>query len=434
MVGMALLSVFGIVLAAGPAHAEFLAGTARASITPLEAGIPTQLGGYGARNGQPATGVHDTIHAKVIVLGSGESRAAIVGLDICTTPWSLLEETVKKANVPGLTTETVLLCASHCHAGLEGMSMDRNNVLGNPHIGIFSEPVLEFVSDRIAGALREAAARLEPVTAGTGVAPLRGMNRNRRHEGAPTDEDLTVLRLDRADGSPLAVVVNYTAHGTIMTEDIMQVSGGWAGAMQRTLEDLLGGDVTCVYTNGSEGDVAPKGYTGGSRFEMAEQYGRRVALAAGRLSEAIVTGPVRDFAMLSDRVVLPPRQASPDFMKIAGDEYNVDASQLDLALQVLFPAEAPIYGLRVDDFHLITVPGEPITAIGLAIKQALRAGGANHPVIASTTNAHIGYILTKEEYALSGYEVTASFYGDTLGAVFVEGASKLADRLTGVKP
>lgn len=430
MIGREVLTLFCALLVTSVTHAEFLAGTARASITPLEVGIPTQLGGYGERNGAPATGIHDTIFAKVLVMKSGETMTALVGLDICTTPWSLLEETVAKAAVLGLTTDTVLLSASHDHGGLEGMAMDRNNVLGNPHIGIFSEAMLEFVSDRVAGALKEAASRLEPVTAGTGVAPLRGMNRNRRHEGAPTDEDLTLLRLDRANGTPLAVVVNYTAHGTIMTEKEMEISGDWAGAMQRTLEDLIGGDVTCVYTNGSEGDVAPRGYTGGSRYEMAEQYGRRVGIAASKLSAAIVTGPVKDFSILTEKVVLPAKQASPDFMKIAGQEYGVDAAQLGMALEVLFPSEAPLYGLRVNDFHMITVPGEPITAIGFAIKQALRNGGAGHPVIASTTNAHIGYILTKEEYALSGYEVTASFYGDTLGEVFVKGASEFAARLT----
>ena len=49
------------------AQAELKAGVACVSITPLEAGLPTQLGGYGDRNGRPAEGVHDTINAKAIV-------------------------------------------------------------------------------------------------------------------------------------------------------------------------------------------------------------------------------------------------------------------------------------------------------------------------------------------------------------------------------
>lgn len=410
------------------ARAELLAGTARASITPLEAGIPTQLGGYGERNGVPATGIHDTIWAKVVVLKSGDSLAALVGLDICTTPRSLVEEALAQAALPGLTYENVIMSASHDHAGLEGMSMDRNNVLGNPHIGIFSEDVLNFVAARVATALKEAHGRLEPVTAGTGVVPLHGMNRNRRHEGAPTDEDMTIVRLDRANGTPLALLVNYTAHGTIMTEEIMEISGGWAGVMQRTVEDLVGDDVLCLYTNGSEGDVSPAGYTGGSRFEMAEQYGRRVGIAANKLAQTIQTGPVTEFAVMTHSVALPERVPAPDFLKIAGDEYKVNEEQLAMALQVLFPSETPLYGLRINDYCMITIPGEPITDIGIAIKEALREGGSSHPVIAACTNDHIGYILTKEEYHLSGYEVTASFYGDGLGEIFVrEGAAFAAD-------
>ncbi len=426
---IAVALLFGVLIS-GVCHADLMAGTARASITPLEADIPTQLGGYGERNGVPATGIHDTIWAKVVVLQSGDALAALVGLDICTTPRSLVEATLEKAAIPGLTYDNVIMSASHDHAGLEGMSMDRNNVLGNPHIGLFSEDVLNFVSDRVALALKEAFGRLEPVTAGTAVAPLRGMNRNRRHEGAPTDEDMTIVRLDRANGTPLALLVNYTAHGTIMTEEIMEISGGWAGVMQRTVEDLVGGDVLCLYTNGSEGDVAPRGYTGGSRFEMAEQYGRRVAMAASKLAEAIHTGPVTDFAVKTHWVSLPEKKPAPDFLKIAGDEYQVTEEQLAVALQVLFPSETPLYGLRINDFHMITIPGEPITAIGLAIKQALREGGSSHPIIAACTNDHIGYILTKEEYHLSGYEVTASFYGDGLGDLFVREGSAFAAELT----
>ncbi|MCF6286528.1 MAG: hypothetical protein L3K26_15235, partial [Candidatus Hydrogenedentes bacterium] len=86
-----------MLIATNVAHAEFQAGTARASITPLDAGIPTQLGGYGELNGVPATGVHDTIYAKVVVMKSDDTLAAMVGLDICTTPRSLVEDTIKKA-------------------------------------------------------------------------------------------------------------------------------------------------------------------------------------------------------------------------------------------------------------------------------------------------------------------------------------------------
>jgi hypothetical protein len=225
------------------------------------------------------------------------------------------------------------------------------------------------------------------------------------------------------------VLVNYAAHGTIMTPEIMQVSGGWPGVMQRTVEALLGEDVTCLYTNGAEGDVAPADYHGGSRWEMAENYGRRAGIAASKLAEAARTRPVTDFRVVAHTMELPGQQPAPDFLKIAGDEYKVDEAQLTMLLGVLFPRQAPLYGLRINDFAMITYPGEPITAIGMDAKRALRQGNIAYPAVAALTNDLIGYILTEEEYHQSGYEVTASFYGPGLGAVVTENAKALAAKL-----
>ena len=49
-----------------------------------------------------------------------------------------------------------------------------------------------------------------------------------------------------------------------------------------------------------------------------------------------------------------------------------------------------------------------ITAIGMAAKKALADAGVKHTAVMALTSEHIGYILTPEEYAKSGYEVTAS--------------------------
>jgi hypothetical protein len=68
----------------------------------------------------------------------------------------------------------------------------------------------------------------------------------------------------------------------------------------------------------------------------------------------------------------------------------------------------------------VTFPGEPICELGLAVKEALRQAGIAHPCVAALTTDEIGYILTKEEYQKSGYEVTASFYGEGLGQLLLE--------------
>lgn len=400
------------------------AGVARVSITPLEAGLPTQLGGYGERAGKPAEGVHDTINAKAIVFEFGDQRAALVTLDICTMTRCLTEEAIATAAVPGLRYENVLMVATHSHAGTEGLSMERRNLANNPHIGLFDEKVLLFTRDRVAQALNEAAANLRPVTVGVGVQQIGGMNRNRRHDDGPTDETMTILRLDTADGKPYVVLVNYTAHPTISVPETMLISCDWPGFMERTVQDLVPG-VECVYTNGSEGDVAPRGYTGGSRYEMMENYGRKLGILVASLAGTIETKPAGTFSVQQQIVALPDKHPSPDFLKIAGDEYHVTADQLDGLLNMMWPTKAPLYSLRIDDFGIVSFPGEPITAIGMAAKEKLAAQGVKHPVVVALTSEHLGYILTPEEYAMSGYEVTASFYGPTLGPVMLQGVDAL---------
>lgn len=423
----ATIVVVAGLLGTGVSMAELQAGVARASITPLEVGLPTQLGGYGEREGKPAEGVHDTINAKAIVFEFDGTRSAIVSLDICTMPRCLVEESIAEAKVPGLTYENVLMCATHTHAGTEGLSMERRNVIGNPHIGIFDERVLLFTRDRVAQCLRDAAAALRPVKAGTAVRRIEGMNRNRRHDGAPTDEDMTILRLDNLDGSPYTVLVNYTAHPTISVPETMLISCDWPGFMQRTIQDVVPG-VECIYFNGSEGDVAPRGHTGGSRYEMMENYGRKLGLHAASLINEIKTKAPKHFETRQSIIPLPERQASPDFLKIAGDEYKVDESQLGELLKTFWPASVPLYFFRLDDFGLVSIPGEPITEIGMTAKGYLSEIGVKHPVIMALTGEHIGYILTAEEYAKSGYEVTASFYGPTLGSVILQGVEQLVGK------
>jgi hypothetical protein len=396
------------------ATAQLRAGVARESINPMEAKIPTQLGGYGAREGRPAEGTLDTIYGKVLVLEYNGQKSALVTMDACSVPVGMVAETLTKAHIEGLDIARTMVCASHSHTGLEGFSLDRRNIADNPNIGIFSEPMLNFVTDRLAKALMAANAALQPVTAGSGMVPLPNMNHNRR-DGKCVDDQLTALRLDKADGKPLAVFVNYTAHGTFVDDTEMLVSSEWAGSMQRTVEDLMGEGVTCLYANGAEGDCAPTGKPAGSPYEQAWNYGREVGVAAWRLADKIETKPVTNFAVASKWVMLPERKSAPDFIKIAGDEYKVTQDQIDLLLKVMFPDQAPIFAFRLNDFQMMTFPGEPICEIGTAVKDALRKDGVAHPCVASLTTDHIGYILTAEEYNKSGYEVTASFYGGGLG-------------------
>jgi hypothetical protein len=79
------LLFLGSSLASHVLGASLMAGVARVDLTPpLE--LKATLGGYGERMSQPATGVHDRVWAKALVLHAADRRFAIVTADVLAFP------------------------------------------------------------------------------------------------------------------------------------------------------------------------------------------------------------------------------------------------------------------------------------------------------------------------------------------------------------
>ncbi len=236
-----------------------------------------------------------------------------------------------------------------------------------------------------------------------------------------------VLRIDRADGGPLAVLVNFTAHPTFMDDTDMWVSGGWPGYMQREVEAVIGSGVTCMYYNGAEGDQSPRLPPGGPReagsnYERAEMLGRHVGLIAAETHRNITPTAPKQLGFALHSVKLPAAQIHPKMMESGGAEYGFDDVTVDKILNEISPRETTVQAVRLDDWLVASVPGEMVVALGLKIKDSLRSAGAKHPTIGGLGNEWISYILTAEEYAQGGYEASVCFYGPTLGAAITQKA------------
>src|SRR5688572_1575221 len=108
---------------------ELRIGTATQNITP-KLGIP--LAGYYSERG--ADGVHDPLNAKVIVLESGGTKAALVSLDLISTLSSTVEDARKlieqQTGIPG---KNVMISGTHSHTGPIFAGSRRSDALGGQH-------------------------------------------------------------------------------------------------------------------------------------------------------------------------------------------------------------------------------------------------------------------------------------------------------------
>lgn len=394
--------------------AVFLAGAARVDITPPWQTHPSPLEGYGEREGRPAQGVHDPIFARALVVEASNQTAVVVATDLCFIPSDLKSDVMSRLENTGLRDDQLLLTATHNHAGTSTMAMWRSNVFANPRIGVFDEFLLTFTTGKISEAVIAALDDVAPALFGVTQMDLPGLNKNRRRGDSVVDSSMAVAKIVRPDGSPVAVLVNYTAHGTIIDEFVMQISGGWIGMMAADIEESVGG--ICLFTNGAEGDQAPRGWhgKGSDRFEQAQWYADQVSpYVLKALSEVELSGDA--VVETSQRwVTLPPHKASPSFRESAGTEFGVDDQGLQQMIETLFADIAPVMRTKIGGLVIISVPGEMIGELGLQIKGVDSRPNGDVVVVAGLANSYIGYILSAEEYAQGGYESAVSFYGPAL--------------------
>lgn len=377
-----------------PAFAgELRAGTARVEITPP---VGTPLGGYGGRFGKGSTGVHDPITAKALVLDDGTTRLAILTTDLVGTNPEMVQRVAEKSGFPR---EHLMVCASHTHSGPGAYGKGAFALIS---LGAYRQDVFDSMADGMTRALKQANESLQPASLAVGETRLPKFMRNRRKLRIK-DPALWVMRVDTRDGKPLGMLLNLTAHGTVLDEHNLELSGDWMGFTQAYLEKNVPG-LTALYANGAEGDISPNIPDNSSNFDGARAHGELGGQAALELY----------------RTLKPDKQ-----VKLSVKTSALPVPQTQGALLLGAGKETMLQYFAINDAILIAVPGEPITYLGLALKAHARRQGFAHPAIIGLANDHLAYLLTRAEFLKGGYEANTSFFGESFGEELTVALGKL---------
>jgi len=404
-------------------------GRGRSSIIPDPHVHPVALGGYGDREGRPATGVRDPIEARALWLTLGDRPLVLVSCDLCFFPSGLkdrLRAALAREDLT-LAPAELLLVATHTHAGPEPMAMHAGNTFGNPRLGVRDEVLDQALVRGVVEAVRQSRAVM-PAEVSLVRVSAEGLIANRRG-GACRNEDAWILRFRRPAGELLAVVWGWAAHPTLLGPDAMELSGGWPGAVSRRLERAMaeGGEAAALFVNGAQGDQRPQGAAGQDGWERVTDYADKVwdrIRPALRADAGPGVGPWEATPVLvvrHGRIELPVRRAHPSFLAIAGQEYGVEPAQAAAMIETLFPTRCEIGWYQIGQLGLVAVCGEALCAVGRDLCAAAAAPGVRLAAVAGLANEYIGYVLPPAEYEAGGYEATASFYGPGLAAVMVDG-------------
>ena len=300
--GCALLAFAALLPLTDARAAQLFAGVAKVDITHKEAGP-----------------ISDPLYVKALALRQGTNVAVIITVDAVAIGGighirndylpNIRAQLLKGLNLPP---EHVLINASHCH-------------------GV----VCADVEARTVQAVQAAFKEMVPVKAGAGVGHEDRIQENRRlrlkngreadvrHAYSlppdeavagvgPVDPEIGILRLDRANGKPLAVVFNFAIHpiqgvpgkGNTATADI-------TGFASRTIEEQLGDGAIALFVQGCAGDINPVLYKDVNHPRDAEPLGMMLGLRTLKAHKQIAVKESAPLKVLHQILPLPRADLAP---------------------------------------------------------------------------------------------------------------------------
>jgi neutral ceramidase len=430
----------------------FQVGTARVDITP-PAGTP--LAGYYSPRG--ADEVHDPLYASAMVLSDGQSRVALISLDIIKTDSPTVNEAreliAQQTGIPG---EAVMISATHSHTG----PVISAPVARESHFGGADPLAVRYrtaLPGKIAQAVAEAQAALTTASVSSVVGHCEGIAFNRRFHmtdgtvgwnpgklnpriirpAGPIDPDIPTLLFQDPQGNPLAAYISYSLHldtvgGTAISSD-----------MPHTLRTLLaatkGNGFFTLYVTGCCGDVNHLDVSHALPQKGHGEAARIGTRLAGDVLKALDRARPLPNLTLRHRqrfVELPCFPITDDDRQLAQDVLQrIEAKTTPApgfremvpayrAADIMNRNEEP-YRVEVQVFTIgdtaaiVSLPGEIFVELGITIRHG---SPFTCTAIAELANGSIGYVPNRVAYPQGNYEVDSARVAQGAGETLVDTA------------
>lgn len=259
----------------------------------------------------PTGPVNDPLYARALVLDDGFTRIAFISLDVID---------ISFADVDKIKTR------------LESESnINRNNVIINvAHNHWVNDQLAEDYAERAINAVKEACKKMVPVKAGAGKGIEKRITMNRRllltngkewtirratpepedymvkGIAEPFDPEIGILRLDRLDGKPFAVLYTFACHNYTGIPN-RAATAGFPGFASDLIEKALGSGAIAMYMQGAAGDITPILYKDVNTPKQEETFGTMLGLSTVSAFRNIQIKSDAGIRVISEGLTLPAR-------------------------------------------------------------------------------------------------------------------------------
>ena len=442
-----------------PSHSAALRiGASEIEITPP---VGYRMAGY--FNERLATGVHDPLHAKAIVLQQGRQKLVLVACDLLGVPLSVTANArARMSRRTGIPASNIVICATHTHTGplyealrdyfheaaLKKGQADPQEKVDYP----------AFLTEQLIEVVAAAQAHLRPAELQVGVARQEGLSFNRRfwmkngkvvfnpgqlnpdivRPAGPIDPDVgIVLARDPDAPEPFAGLTVFAVHSD--TVGGTEYSADYSYFLERTLRRTFGPHFISALGLGTCGDLnhinVNEKPTTRPKFQVTERIGGTLGKVVVEQSKhlAVVARPA--LAARSTTLQVPFHQVTSEQVAEAravmekfddaGTPFLAKVAAvrtLDLAGRgALYPMEVQVFRLDADT-AIVCLPGEIFVELGLAIK---KASPFKHTLVIEICNDRPSYVPTLKAFGEGSYEVTNARVKPGAGEMLVDAAVRL---------
>jgi hypothetical protein len=423
LVAVALFVVSPPVIPAEPDEPELLVGFGERDITPKVGDMATvYMAGFGQN--RKATGVHDKLFARAVVLQHGKTKIAIASVDLVGFFLPSVENVRKQ--LEGFT--YVLVSSTHNHEGPDTLGLWGPTALQS---GVNAEYV-KSVEGQIVAAIKAADGSLKAATAKIGVAKAPELLHDAREPYVKHD-DLVALEFHGKDDKLAGLVVQWNCHPETLGGKNKEISADYVGYTVKHLQDKYRCPV--VYLTGTVGGLMTSLHTDiksadGKKldeetYEKTERYGVLLGEAAERAlkkAKPVKLTPLEVktkslFLPVDNKLYLAARQIGV-FKREAflwkDDPYKAEPlKEADADKRQCIKTEVGL--LRCGELEIAAIPGEIYPELVLDKVQDPPDPGADFPdapiepaiykqlkgphrMMIGLANDEIGYIIPKRQW------------------------------------
>ncbi len=356
-------------------------GYAQTVITPA-LDRPVYLAGFGQN--RRAASVHDDLYARAAAISDGQTTLVLCALDLVGFFQHDAAEVIGRVHQTHPQAQ-IVIAATHTHHGPDTMGLwgpdDKTRGVDVIYLADLKDQIVGVISESLILASEGGSVKMAGVC-------VPGVAKNAR---APhiVDDELTALQFLSPDQRPLLTLFDFPCHPEVLWEHNPHISSDYPGFLRRAAQAETG--APCIFFSGALGGMMTPTVQEHS-FAEAETMGVTLAQAGLEALAKAESVNLGDSALRFTHREFNAKLQNPLF-KIA-----IRRGLLPDPRDARGRVTAEVNLIRIGAAWFITVPGELLPKLGLAIKHKLRQAGAGAAGVIGLANDELGYILPKEDY------------------------------------